>query len=113
MKGFTNRCPLCGTISSFTPEEMECDNALVLWCNYCRGFINQTFTLKTFRKWWSRYDEGEDKNKPPISKNMIENLELLEKLVAQEENCFLDKVEIHFKDFTDYRYTMQEGEDDR
>lgn len=110
MIGFTNLCPHCGKRSAFTPEEMECDKSLALWCNHCGEFISQTFTIETFKRWWERYDAGEDKLKPPISKFLLEHLEFTENLIRNDKDCYLDKVEIHLKDFTDYKYTDEEGE---
>lgn len=112
MIGFTNRCPKCGEKSSFVPEELECDKALVLWCNHCEEFISQTFTLETFRRWWARYDEGEDSLKPPVSKVLLEKLTALQEELANDPDCYLDKVEIHLKDFTDYGFTDGSEDDD-
>jgi hypothetical protein len=111
MIGFTNLCPKCGKISHFVPEEMECDKSLVSWCKHCGDYISQTFTLETFRKWWERYDAGEDDLKPPISKAYILVLQGIEKMLEDDPDCYLDKVEIHFKDFTDYKYTEVEEDD--
>lgn len=109
MIGFTNHCPKCGAKSSFVPEQMECDKSLVIWCNHCQDFISQTFTLETFRRWWLRYEEGEDDLKPPVSKALLEKLVALQEEIAKDPDCYLDRVEIHLKDFTDYKYT-DEGE---
>ncbi len=105
MIGFTNHCPKCGKPSHFVPEEMECDKSLVAWCKHCGEYISQTFTLETFRRWWARYEEGEDDLQPPVSKETIEKLAAIEQLLRDDPNCYLDRVEIHFKDFTDYKYT--------
>lgn len=105
MLGFTNRCPHCGKSSSFTPEEMECDKSLALWCNHCGEYISQTFSLETFRRWWARYDEGEDKLKPPVSKELLGQLTEIQIQIGLDPECYLDKVEIHLKDFTDYKYS--------
>jgi uncharacterized Zn finger protein len=109
--GFMNKCPHCGGDSSFVPEEMECDKALVLWCRHCGEFVNQTFTLETLRRWWARYDEGEESIKPPVSKAMLARLTAIEEELRNDPDCHLDRVEIHLKDFTDYRYTSEEKED--
>ncbi|MGG1263773.1 hypothetical protein [Brevibacillus laterosporus] len=108
MIGFTNKCPHCGKSSSFSPEEMECDKSLVLWCNHCQQYISQTFTIETFRKWWARYDTGEDKLKPPISKEFLTKLTAIETEIQSDPECYLDKVEIHLKDFTDYKYSSED-----
>ncbi|MGG4144822.1 hypothetical protein ABEW34_17035 [Paenibacillus algorifonticola] len=113
MVGFMNKCPHCGYKSSFTPEEAECDKALMLWCNHCGHFINQSFTIQTFEKWWSRYDEGEELFKPPISKQLLIKLQALENEIRADQDCFLDHVQIHLKDFTDYLYCEEETEEER
>lgn len=114
MLGFTNRCPKCGKESHFVPEEMECDKSLVIWCKHCGEHLSQTFTLETFRRWWGRYDEGEDDLKPPISKTVLADLKRIEDYLKTDPNCYLDRVEIHFKDFTDYKYTDEgDAEDDQ
>lgn len=105
MIGFLNKCPKCGKDSRFVIEEMECDKALVAWCYHCSDYISLTYTLETFRKWWRRYELGEDELKPPVSKEIIEKLEEIEELLRSDPNCYLDKVEIHFKDFTDYKFS--------
>ncbi|MHA7967026.1 hypothetical protein ACX93W_23195 [Paenibacillus sp. CAU 1782] len=106
MIGFMNKCPHCGQKSSFVPEEMECDKALVLWCNHCGNFINQTLTIETIRRWWLRVDEGNESIKPPISKNQCFQLEAIEELLNKEQaNSSFPKIEIHIKDFGDYVYT--------
>lgn len=109
MIGFMNKCPKCGKDSNFVLEEMECDKSLVAWCRHCEDYISQTLTLETFRRWWKRYEIGEDKIMPPISKEVIQRLGEIEELLRNDLECYLDKVEIHFKDFTDYVY--REGED--
>lgn len=109
MIGFTNRCPKCGKESNFVPEEMECDKSLVIWCRHCGDYISQTFTLETFRRWWKRYELGEDELKPPVSKEAIAKLEEVEEMLRNDPDCYLDRVEIHFKDFTEYKFT--EGDD--
>ncbi|ASR48503.1 hypothetical protein B4V02_18260 [Paenibacillus kribbensis] len=105
MIGYMNKCPLCGAESSFVPEEMECDQSLVLWCKHCGDYINQTITLESLRRWWARYDAGEDAYKPPVSKNTLLKFEKLEQTLANEPDCNLNRVEIHLKDFTNYHYT--------
>ncbi|ALA07240.1 hypothetical protein SECTIM467_116 [Brevibacillus phage SecTim467] len=110
MIGFTNQCPHCGGKSSFTPEEMECDKSLVLWCNHCGNFLNQTLTLETLRRWWKRYELGEESIIPPVSKKNLTDLEIVEKML-NEESGWMKDIEIHIKDFRDYRYTStEEGE---
>jgi len=106
--GYMNRCPHCGAESSFVPEEMECDHSLVLWCKHCGDYINQTITTESLRRWWARYDAGEDAYKPPVSKNTLLMLQKLEQSVADEPDCTLNRVEIHLKDFTNYHYTDAE-----
>lgn len=113
MIGFTNRCPHCGGSSSFVPEEMECDKSLVLWCNLCGNFINQTLTLETIRRWWVRVDEGEESIEPPLSKaQLAELLSIQETLNYEKHGKTLEKIEIHIKDFTDYRYTDEGDENE-
>lgn len=113
MIGFLNTCPHCGARSSFTPEEMECDKALVLWCNECGNFINQTLTLETIRRWWLRVDEGEESIEPPISKAQWLELSFLEeRLNLERHNDLLPKIELHIKDFSDYHYSEDEVTDD-
>ncbi len=106
MKGFMNICPHCGQKSSFTPEEMECDKALVLWCNHCSNYINQTLTLETIRRWWVRVDEGEESIQPPISKTQLTELLTLQEAVNKKKNgSVLENIEFHLKDFADYHYS--------
>lgn len=113
MIGFMNKCPHCGHKSSFTPEEMECDKALVLWCNICGNFLNQTLTLETVRRWWLRVDEGEETIEPPISKSQWLELTNFEELLNTERhNYLLPNLEIHIKDFSDYNFTEIERGDD-
>ncbi|OBZ11883.1 hypothetical protein A8L34_16305 [Bacillus sp. FJAT-27264] len=109
MLGFMNKCPHCGGKSSFTPEEMECDKSLMLWCNHCGNFINQTLTLETIRRWWIRHDEGGESIEPPLSKIQLEELLVLQdKLNLESNRVALENIEIHIKDFTDYLYTEDE-----
>jgi hypothetical protein len=110
MIGYTNRCPKCGKDSHFVLEEMECDKSVVAWCKHCKDYVSLTFTLETFRRWWLRYESGEDTLKPPMSKEIMLKLANIELLMQDDPDCYLDKVEIHLKDFTDYKYT--EVEDD-
>lgn len=112
MLGFMNRCPKCGKESHFVLEEMECDKSLVAWCRHCEDYVSLTFTLETFRRWWKRYELGEDELKPPVSKEIIQKLEEIEELLRNDPNCYLDRVEIHLKDFTDYKFTDDGGEND-
>jgi len=109
MIGYTNYCPKCGKPSSMTLEEMECDKSLMAWCNHCNEPISLTFSLETFNRWWERYDAGEDELKPPISKKTLLQLSKIEEILREDEECYLDKVEIHFKDFTDYGYKEEEN----
>jgi uncharacterized Zn finger protein len=109
MIGFMNHCPHCGGKSSFTPEEMECDKALVLWCGNCGNFINQTLTLETIRRWWLRYDEGEESITPPLSKESVEQLTAIEAQLNEGNTGILERIELHIKDFADYHYT-EEGD---
>lgn len=111
MIGFTNRCPKCGKASHFVPEEMECDKSLVAWCKHCGDYISQTLTIETFVKWWSRYDAGEDENKPPISKEILGKLMAIQTEIKHDPECYLDIVEIHLKDFNEYKYTEVEDDD--
>lgn len=97
---YLTHCPHCNANAAFTPEVLECDNAIVGNCNYCQEHISQTFTLKTFEKWWKRFDEGETKVKPFIEKEHIEKLRAIEEEIKSYSK--LDIVEIHFKDFNDY-----------
>ncbi|WP_327204659.1 hypothetical protein [Paenibacillus terrae] len=60
--------------------------------------------MESLRKWWARYDAGEDTFKPPVSKGILLMFERLEQTLADEPDCNLNRVEIHLKDFTDYRY---------
>ena len=111
MLGYMNKCPHCGTESSFVPEEMECDKSLVLWCKHCGNYINQTITMESLRKWWARFDEGEDSFRPPVSKDIMIMFEKLEQTLATDPECYLNQVEIHLKDFTDYHYSDSEEPD--
>ncbi|ATO51398.1 hypothetical protein P4V86_05110 [Brevibacillus laterosporus] len=104
MIGYLNKCPHCKKEASFVLEELECDKSLIAWCRSCGNYINQTFTLETFRKWWERYQQGEEKIEPPIKKEMLEKLKMLEEAIALDSSCNLNRVEIHLKDFTDYVY---------
>lgn len=109
MLGYMNKCPNCGSDSHFVPEEMECDKSLVLWCRECSSFINQTLTLETIRRWWARVDDGEESIEPPLSREQLEELLLVEqKLNENRTSAFLEKIELHIKDFSDYRYTEEE-----
>jgi hypothetical protein len=111
MIGYLNKCPHCGGDSSFVLEEMECDKSLVAWCKNCGNYINQTITLETIRRWWSRYEEGEENINPPVSKVYLGVLEDVERLIKNDSDCFFDRVEIHLKDFTEYKFTG-EGDSD-
>lgn len=104
MIGFMNKCPHCGHKSSFAPEEMECDKSLVLWCNNCGNFVNQTLTLETIRRWWLRFDEGEESINPPVSKESLNELLDIQERLNEMNDSILESIEIHVKDFTDYHY---------
>lgn len=93
----------------FTPEEMECDKALVLWCNNCGNFINQTLTIETVLRWWLRYNEGEETIVPPVSRKNLQKLINIEQML-NEEGEWMESIEIHIKDFREYHYTEVEGE---
>lgn len=109
MLGTMNSCPHCGGKSSFMPEEMECDKALVLWCKECGNYISQTMTLETIRRWWLRVDEGEESIEPPLTRaQWLELTYLEERLNNEKPNNMLDKIEIHIKDFAEYHYTDEE-----
>lgn len=110
MLGFMNRCPKCGKPSNFVPEEAECDKSLLAWCRNCNDYISQTFTLETFRRWWNRYELGEDNLKPPISREVLAKLEAIEEELRNDPDCYLDRVEIHLKDFTDYKFTEDDND---
>ncbi|WP_363325740.1 hypothetical protein [Paenibacillus vandeheii] len=88
---------------------MECDKALVLWCSHCGNFINQTFTIETVRRWWVRYDEGEESIVPPVSKYNLQKLMEIEQMI-NEQGEWMESIEIHIKDFKDYQYTDEEGD---
>ncbi|WP_018884245.1 hypothetical protein [Paenibacillus massiliensis] len=105
MLGYMNKCPNCGEDSSFVPESMECDNALVVWCRHCGNFINLTLTMETIRRWWVRVDDGEESIAPPISRESMEELLDLQERLNEMNSGILEKIEIHIKDFADYRYT--------
>ncbi|MFF2889494.1 hypothetical protein [Paenibacillus sp. NPDC057967] len=107
-----NKCPHCGGKSSFSPEEMECDKGLVLWCNNCGNFVNQTLTIETIRRWWIRYDEGEETIVPPVSKKNLMRLMDVEQML-NEEGEWMESIEIHIKDFRDYSYTEDKDNDKR
>ncbi len=90
------------------PEEMECDKTLVLWCRHCQNFINQTLTLETIRRWWIRYEEGEETVVPPIGKHALEELLLIQTRLNAVNTGILEKIELHLKDFFGYNY-REEG----
>ena len=104
MIGFMNQCPHCGEKSSFVPEELECDKALILWCQQCGNYINQTFSLETIRRWWERFEEGEDSIHPPIPKEALMELLQIESRLNTKNDSFLDKIELHLKDYMNYKY---------
>ncbi|MBD8498866.1 hypothetical protein [Paenibacillus arenosi] len=107
MKGYMNKCPHCGSDSAFVPENMECDQALVLWCKSCGNFINQTFTLETIRRWWIRFDEGEEAIIPPINRSNLIKLQQLEQLLNEEAE-WMEGIELHIKDFKEYEFSEVE-----
>jgi len=114
MLGFLNRCPHCGAESSFVPEEMECDKALVLWCRHCGNFINQTLTLETIKRWWIRFEAGEEAIEPPIGKEDLKELSRIQERLgnSRRHENILERFEIHLKDFTDYYYAEGTIEDE-
>ncbi|WP_341480008.1 hypothetical protein [Paenibacillus dendrobii] len=91
---------------------MECDKALVLWCQHCGNFINQTLTLETIRRWWLRFDEGEESIRPPISKESYDELHRIEERLNETDGSILERIELHLKDFTDYHYTERMNDDE-
>lgn len=102
MTGYLNRCPNCDAESNFVLEELECDKALVAWCRSCGEYVSLTTTLETYRKWWGRFYSGEEHTLPPVSLKVVEKLTELEHLLRNDPSCYMDKVEIHFKDFNEY-----------
>lgn len=76
------------------------DENLIVNHVYCKDYSE--------RRWWTRYDAGEDAYKPPVSKDTLLKFKQLEQALADESDCNLARVEIHLKDFTNYHYTDPE-----
>lgn len=86
----------------FSLEEMECDNALIAHCRNCGEPLSLTISLETLRRWWLRFDSGEEEQKPPVPKNQLSSLFKIED--SSTAWCDWGKIEIHLKHFRDYKY---------